>query len=129
MDFPILSIALAYLLAFLSKIPVGVAQNRQPGGYDNQHPRDQQAQLVGWGKRALGAHQNSFEAFAPFAAAVLSAKLMQANPIWLTRLCTVFLLARVLYIILYLANRDRIRSLIWGVGFGTTLGIFSLAIF
>ena len=47
----------------------------QSGGYNNHNPRDQQADLEGWGKRALSAHLYGFEGFAPFAAAVFVAHL------------------------------------------------------
>ena len=62
----------AALLPYLVKIPVAVAMNRL-GGYDNNHPRDQQAKLQGFGARALAAHQNAFESLIVFSAAILLA--------------------------------------------------------
>ena len=46
---------IAGLLHVVSKAPLAVAQSQSPGGYDNHNPRDQQAALEGWGKRALAA--------------------------------------------------------------------------
>jgi len=129
MNFPLLTVAIALLLTIFSKIPLGIAQGRESGGYDNKQPREQQARLSGWGKRALAAHQNSFEAFAPFAAAVLATQITHANPLWTARLCALFIGARILYNILYLADWDKLRSLAWFVGFGSILALFSLSIF
>ena len=35
-----------------------MAMAQLPEGYDDKNPRDQQARLSGWGKRALPAHAN-----------------------------------------------------------------------
>ena len=56
---------IAALLPILAKAPVAYAMN-QLGGYDNKHPREQQSKLTGFGGRALGAHQNSFESLINF---------------------------------------------------------------
>ena len=71
MTVPFTCVAIAFVFLYVSKFPVGLAMARMPKGYDNRHPRDQQAQLTGWGKRALAAHQNGFESFPAFASAVL----------------------------------------------------------
>lgn len=51
---------IAMLLPYLAKGPVAWAMVKA-GGYDNHHPRTQQAQLTGFGARALAGHQNAFE--------------------------------------------------------------------
>ena len=129
MNIPFLCVALAFLLLYLTKIPVAVAMGRSKGGYDNRHPRDQQAALLGWGRRAVAAHQNAFEAFAPFAAAVLAAHAAGADPIWSARLAILFVIARVVYTGLYLADWASLRSTIWMIGVLCTAGLFYLAIF
>ena len=45
-------------MPILFKAPLAFAMNKL-GGYDNRHPRAQQAQLKGFGARALAVHQNS----------------------------------------------------------------------
>jgi len=70
MTFPLASIAIAFVIVLLTKAPVARAM-KELGKYDSAEPRKQQAQLTGWGGRALAAHMNSIEAFPPFAAAVL----------------------------------------------------------
>jgi uncharacterized MAPEG superfamily protein len=126
MTIPYLCIFVAFVLNLASKAPVAVAMARQPGGYDNHHPRDQQAALTGWGRRALASHLNGFEAFPPFAAAVLVAALAGADPVWATRLAVLFVAVRVLYIPLYIFDLASLRSLVWAVGFGATVAIFLL---
>jgi uncharacterized MAPEG superfamily protein len=126
MTIPFWCVFVAFLLNLLSKAPVAVAMARRPRGYDNRNPRDQQAGLEGWGRRAVAAHQNCFEAFPAFAAAVVVAAIAGADPAWTTRLALVFVAARVLYIPLYIADLAALRSLVWTVGFGSTVAIFLL---
>lgn len=128
MNVPFLCVALAFLMLYVTKIPVALAMGRSKGGYDNRHPRDQQAGLQGWGRRAVGAHQNAFETFAPFAAAVILAHLAGADPIWSARLAVLFVAARVLYTVLYIADRASLRSSVWMVGTLSTAGLFFLAL-
>ena len=128
MNISFLCLGMAFLLLYLSKIPVAIAMNRE-GGYDNHQPRDQQARLQGWGKRAVAAHQNAFEAFAPFAAGVLVAKLGGADPLWTSRLAVAFVLFRIAYHGFYLANLASLRSLVWMGATLCTAGLLYLGIF
>ena len=80
MTIPLACIAAAFALIYAPRIAVVVAQAKQAEGFDNKHPRDQQAKLTGWGRRANAAHLNAFESFAPFAAAVLVAHVTHADP-------------------------------------------------
>ena len=126
MTTPIICIFIAFLLNFISKGPIALAMSRQPGGYDNKTPRDQEAALTGWGRRAFAAHLNSFEAFPGFAIAVLVAIVTGADPLWTTRLAVGFVIARMLYIPLYIFNLDALRSAVWTVGLIATCGLFLL---
>lgn len=128
MTTPLLCILIAFLLNMASKAPVALAMAREPGGYNNKHPRDQQAGLSGWGRRAVAAHLNGFEAFPPFAAAVLVAVAAGADPTWTTRLAVVFVAARVLYTPLYILDFDFLRSSVWMVGFLATVALFLLPV-
>jgi uncharacterized MAPEG superfamily protein len=124
---PLLCVFLAFLLIYLPKIPLSVAMAKSAGGYDNRHPRDQQAALEGWGKRAAAAHANGFESFAPFAAAVLVAHVVRADPQMSTMLAIVHVLARTAYPVVYIAGIHMLRSLVWVIGFGATVALFVLA--
>jgi uncharacterized MAPEG superfamily protein len=115
MTIPLYCVLGAFLLNYISKIPLMVAMSRA-GGYDNRNPRDQQAKLTGWGRRALGAHLNSFEVSPLFASCVLIGHLASADPQRSSILAAAFLVSRVIYTGLYLADKDQFRSLVWGFG-------------
>jgi uncharacterized MAPEG superfamily protein len=126
MTTPFICVFLAFLLIYAMRGPAMLAQYRRPEGYDNKHPRQQQAKLEGWGARAAAAHQNAVEAFGPFAAAVVVAHLAGLDPRRATLLSVTFVVSRVLYNIAYLANLDYLRTAIWSVGFLATAGLFVL---
>jgi len=116
-------IVAAWVVVYLTKLPVAAAMHRA-GGYDNHHPRAQQAALTGWGARALAAHQNGFETFAPFAAAVLVAHAVGAPAGLVAGLAVLFVVSRVAYVACYIADLSSLRSAVWGVGWLATLGLF-----
>ncbi len=116
-------IVAAWILVYSSKLPVAVAMQRA-GGYDNRHPRAQQAALTGWGARSVAAHLNGFETFAPFAAAVLVAHIAGGFPWHVDVLAIVFVVSRVLYQVCYLADLSTLRSVVWSVGWLATLALF-----
>ena len=97
---------------------------QRAGGYDNHHPRAQQAALEGFGARAVAAHLNGFETFAPFAAAVLTAHVLGAGAALVDTLAVLFVVSRVAYVACYLADLATLRSAVWMVGFALTLGLF-----
>ena len=103
---------IAGLLPIAAKAPVVYFQNRD-NGYDNRHPRAQQQRLTGPGARAVAGHYNAYEAFPLYAAAVLlviaTDQVTEMNII----LAVAFVVLRVVYHVLYLANFDNLRSLIW----------------
>jgi uncharacterized MAPEG superfamily protein len=129
MTLPLGCIGIAFLLVYLPKLVSSLAMSKMPGGYDNKEPRAQQAKLAGWGARAHAAHLNGFEAFAPFAAAVLVAVVAHADPKWTNILALTHVGARTVYPFIYLANLGTLRSAIWTVGFGATLALFALPLF
>lgn len=128
MNIPFLCVFVTFILNYVSKVPVALAMHQQVGGYDNQHPRDQQAKLSGWGRRALGAHMNGFEVAPAFAAAVLIGHLANINPHWLSLLSLIFVASRLVYIGLYLGNVSTLRSAVWALGMACIAAIFVLAI-
>ncbi|MFT5852260.1 MAG: putative MAPEG superfamily protein [Colwellia sp.] len=113
---------IATLLPFLAKGPVAYAMSKL-GGYNNNHPREQQSKLTGFGARALAAHQNAFESLIIFAPAVLLAITTQHTGTNVGLLAVLHVCARVLYNVLYVANIDKLRSLVWGVA---TLSSFAI---
>jgi uncharacterized MAPEG superfamily protein len=123
---PFVCVFVAFLLIYVSRFFVTVGQAKIAGGYDNANPRDQQAKLEGLPRRALAAHLNSFEAFAPFAAAVFVAHLAHAPEGTASTLAIGFIVARVLYVGAYLADVPTLRSTVWTLGMLCTTGLFVL---
>lgn len=124
----IASVIFAALLILVSKVPVAISMAKQTEGYDNRLPRQQQAKLTGLGLRALSAHTNSIEAFPLFAAGVCLALIAQADTSTVQNLCVIFCCARVAYLICYWVDLDKVRSIIWSVGFGASLWLMALAL-
>ncbi|WP_105166543.1 MAPEG family protein [Pseudoalteromonas sp. T1lg23B] len=118
---------IAALLPYLAKVPLAIAMNKL-GGYDNQHPRAQQAQLTGFGARALAAHQNSFESLAVFTLAV--AVVLGTNTLGtiVQYLAVAHIVARVLYCLFYYLNLHVLRSLIWAVGLGCAIAMIAVSL-
>ena len=115
---------IAMLLPYLAKMPVAFAMAKQ-GGYDNNHPRAQQAELDGFGARALAAHQNAFESLLIFGLAVLAVIATNNVSDAVITMAIIHVIARVIYHILYLANYSSLRSLVWFVAFGCSIGVFT----
>ena len=124
----ILCLFIACLLPYLAKIPLAIAMKCRPGGYDNQHPRAQQAALTGFGARALAGHQNSFESLIIYSAAILIAVSTNhtGNPIQL--LAVLYLVSRCVYHVFYLLNWSTLRSIIWSFGLLSSLSIILLCL-
>jgi len=111
--------------ALIPYFTVAVAKSK--GDFDNAAPRDWLARQEGFRKRALWAHQNAFEAFPPFAAAVIIAQLAQSPQRWIDLLAVVFVFARIAYSALYILDRPTMRSIVWTVGIGCVVGLFVVA--
>ena len=92
--------------------------------YDNSRPRDPAFFEDPLRARALGAHQNGIEAFPFFAAAVLLAEFRAAPQNLINELAVLFLIVRIAYVLTYLGNRPRLRSILWNIGFVINVAIF-----
>ena len=126
MTIPLTCVFLAFLLIYVPRMIVARAQGKQPEGYDNNNPRDQQARLTGVAKRAQAAHLNAIEGFPPFAASVFTAHLVSADARWSSILAVTYVAARALYIALYVGDKAPLRSLVWLIGTAATIGLFLL---
>ena len=117
----------AALLPYLAKIPVAIAMNKL-GGYDNNHPREQQAKLQGFGARALAAHQNAFESLIVFSASILLAIATNTVNESVQLFAILHIGFRVAYHILYLVNIGVMRSICWAVAIGSSFFIMGQCI-
>lgn len=123
MTLPLWCLFIAGLLHFLSKIPLGMAQGKASEGYNNSSPRSQQAQLSGWGARALAAHQNQIESFPIFAAGMIVAIITNLDPHTAGSLGMVYIAARVIFLFAYLKDLATFRSMVWIAGFFSSLAL------
>lgn len=99
---------------------------RRQGGFDNHNPRAWLATQTGWRARAHAAQQNSFEALPFFVGAVLIAHQLSAAQTMLDILAFVYVVLRLLFVLMYLADLATVRSVIWVVGLGVNVGILFL---
>ena len=96
-----------------------VASNKLPHGegrYNNKHPRAWAESLTGWKARANAAQMNGFEILPLFLAGVILAQQAQADQARIDLLAISFIVSRLVYIGMYLANAHLLRSLAWMVG-------------
>jgi len=96
-------------------------------GFDNHQVRIYMEGLQGWRQRANWAQQNSFEAFAPFAAGVIIAQQAGADQGVVDTLAMLFILIRLVYAGMYIGNLATLRSLVWTLGFLCVVGLFIAA--
>jgi uncharacterized MAPEG superfamily protein len=122
MPFALWSILIA---AFFPLIWAVVAKAGAP--YDNSRPRDVLAHATGYRQRANWAQQNAWEAFAPYAAAVIVAYVMKVAPPTLNAVAGLFLLARLAHGLCYVRNLPTARSLCWLVGMASVVYLFVAA--
>jgi uncharacterized MAPEG superfamily protein len=94
------------------------------GRYDNNDPRTRAQTYEGRAKRAYAAHQNGYEAFPLFAAAVLVAEMKGGPHGMVDALAAAYVLARIGYVGCYIADLASLRSVIWTAGLGCAIAIF-----
>jgi uncharacterized MAPEG superfamily protein len=105
-----------------------IALAKSAGGIDNRAPRPSLESLSGWRQRADWAHRNHFEAFPTFATAVFVAELTHAPQTRVDQLAGIFVLLRVIYTALYVADQATLRSIVWSLGLIAVLWLFVLGV-
>jgi uncharacterized MAPEG superfamily protein len=119
-EYCVFAVVVVYLFTI---VPIKWLGSRQ---YDNSKPRDPAFYTDAIRARALGAHQNGIEAFPFFAAAVLLAEFRAAPQNLINELAILFVIVRIAYVLTYIGNRPRLRSILWNVGFVINVAIFFL---
>ncbi len=89
------------------------SKSRRDGGYDNHNPRAWLAQQTEWRARANAAQANTFEALPFFFAAVIIAHQLQARQTVIDILAFLFVVLRVAYVLMYVADMAKTRSAVW----------------
>jgi uncharacterized MAPEG superfamily protein len=127
MTVPFVCLAIVAFLPYVCAWVGGYLRHRQFGTLDNKNPRRQQAALEGAAARAHAAQLNAWEALPFFTAAVVVAHLSGASPGRVATLAVIFVATRILHPILYIADLDILRSLVFVVGFGCVVCLFLAA--
>lgn len=125
---------IAYLCVLIASIlPIvcaGIAKRgtfgtpRRDGGYDNHDPRAWLARQTGQRARANAAQTNSFEALPFFVGAVVIAHQLEGPQVLVDALAVAFVVLRIAYIALYVADRAGQRSLAWILAFAVNIALF-----
>lgn len=112
------AILLPYLWTYVAKLSAGF---RLP---DNKAPRDFLDKLQGPPRRAHWAQLNTFESTPGFMAAVIIAHLAHAPQGRIDVLAVAFIVLRLAYGLLYIADQAFLRSLVWTAGLACIVGLF-----
>ncbi len=116
-----------FIVSLLPILLAGVAIHfrvAELGKFDNHYPRMQQAAVTGAGARVVAAQKNAWEALLVFAVVTLIAV---ASPLDLDSLkapAYLFLAARILHPIFYIANFAMPRSLAFAAGWFSCVYVF-----
>jgi len=106
--------------ALLPYVPFSIAARP----LDPNLPRKGAPNLEGMAARAYGAHFNAFEAFPPFAAAVIISHIVEGASGLVNGLAALFIVARLAHMGFYLADRQPLRSASFLVGMAIVIVIF-----
>lgn len=120
-------IAIAGGLIYLPYIVV--AYGRVSVGIDMNAPRAMFDRLPDYAKRATWAHQNSFEVFALFATAAITAYVSNSASDQTSLDVLIFLVARVLFSLFYILDLPWLRSPMWAISMVCIGGLFSASLF
>jgi uncharacterized MAPEG superfamily protein len=111
------------LMGLLPYIAAGIAKKGFEQ-YDNRTPREWLARQTGFRARANAAQANLFESLPLFFAAVIIASVSNAPQARIDLLAIGFVIARIAYLICYVANWATMRSLVWLLGLVCVIAIF-----
>ncbi len=103
------------------------AKHPRDGGYDNSNPRSWLARQTDWRARANAAQANTFEALPFFFAAVIIAHQLQARQALVDILAFLFIVLRMAYVLMYVADMARARSAVWALALLVNIAILFAA--
>ena len=120
-----MTIAYACILAMglLPYVAAGIAKKGFEQ-YDNRLPRQWLVKQTGFRARANAAQANLFESLPLFFAAVIIAQINHAPQSRIDLLALGFVLARIIYLICYVANWATARSIVWLLGMICVVSLF-----
>lgn len=96
---------------------------RKEGGFDNHSPRAWMARQTDWRARANAAQANCFEALPFFIGAVVIAHQFGAAQARLNILAFVYIVLRLIYVVMYVADLPTVRSIVWAIALVINIAI------
>ena len=118
-----IAFACVLLMGLLPYVAAGIAKKGFEG-YDNSLPRQWLAMQTGFRARANAAQANLFESLPFFFAAVIIASIAKAPQERVDLLAIGFVIARMAYLICYVANWPTTRSIVWLLGIACVVAMF-----
>jgi uncharacterized MAPEG superfamily protein len=115
-----------WCVLFMGLFPIVAAGIAKKGfeGYDNASPRQWLAKQTGFRARANAAQANLFESLPLFFVAVIIAALTNVPQYRVDLLALGFVIARIAYLVCYVANWPTTRSVVWLAGLVCVVAIF-----
>lgn len=96
---------------------------------DNSYPREEVDDLPPMKRRAYAAHQNAYDNFPFFAAAVIVAVTQRAPIDIVNGLALAYVLLRIAHALLYIYNKPPLRSFAFALALFVNIAIFVLPAF
>jgi uncharacterized MAPEG superfamily protein len=122
----LISYAAVLVAGIMPVVCAGIAKSGFKG-YDNSDPRAWLASQTGFRARANAAQSNCFEAFPFFAVGIILALLTGVDPTTVDALAMFFIAARVAYVVFYVSNKPKLRTMTWSAAYITVVALFALA--
>ena len=115
--------ACVLLMGLFPYVAAGIAKKGFEN-FDNSMPRQWLTQQTGFRARANAAQANLFESLPLFFAAVIIASMNNAPQTRVDLLAIGFVLARIAFLVCYLANWPTTRTIVWVLGLICVVSIF-----
>jgi uncharacterized MAPEG superfamily protein len=115
-----------WCVLFMGLLPIVAAGIAKAGfkDFDNGMPRQWLAHQTGFRARANAAQANLFESLPLFFAAVIIATIANAPQNRIDLLAIGFVLARIAFLVCYIANWPTVRTMVWTAGLICVVAIF-----
>jgi uncharacterized MAPEG superfamily protein len=115
--------ACVVLMGLFPYVAAGIAKKGFEN-FDNSMPRQWLSQQIGFRARANAAQANLFESLPLFFAAVIIASMNNVPQARVDLLAIGFVLARIAFLVCYLANWPTTRTIVWVLGLICVVSIF-----
>jgi uncharacterized MAPEG superfamily protein len=121
---------LAYWCVLIAAlIPLPLVAYAKSSSRDNNNPRDSASNLDGAKRRAYAAHQNAYDNFPFFAAAVIIAITQGATVSTVNMLAAAYIVLRIAHAACYITDAASLRSVAYMLALVTNIAILVLPAF